>query len=77
MWIIIVLLSVIAVLILMLCVPLELAFDASVPGKPRVRFKLLWLFGLVGREMVGRFLDWFENLECGVDLMTQEHYTAP
>jgi hypothetical protein len=25
-----------------------------VPGKPRVRFKLLWLFGLVGREMVGR-----------------------
>jgi hypothetical protein len=35
-------------------VPLELSFNAGVPGKPRVRFKLLWLFGLVGREMVGR-----------------------
>ncbi|QKT03477.1 FprA family A-type flavoprotein [Ectothiorhodospiraceae bacterium 2226] len=30
-----------------------------------------------GREMVGRFLDWFEHLECGVDLMTQEHYRRP
>lgn len=54
MWIIIALLSVITVLILILCVPLELVFNACVPGKPRVRFKLLWLFGLVGREMVGR-----------------------
>jgi len=35
-------------------VPLELAFHASVPGKPRARFKLLWLFGLVGREMVSK-----------------------
>jgi len=35
-------------------VPLELVFNARVPGKPSVRFKLLWLFGLVGREMVGR-----------------------
>lgn len=54
MWIIIALLSVIAILILILSVPLELAFYASVPGKPRVRFKLLWLFRLVGREMVDR-----------------------
>ena len=54
MWIIIVLLSVITVLILILCVPLEIVFNVNVPGKPRIRFKLLWLFGLVGREMVGR-----------------------
>jgi len=53
-WIIISLLSVIAVLILILCVPLELAFQASVPGKPRVRFKLRWFFGLLGKEMAGR-----------------------
>jgi len=53
-WIIITLLSIIAVLILILCVPLELAFQVNIPGKPRIRFKLLWIFGLVGREMVGR-----------------------
>lgn len=54
MWIIITLLSVFAILILILSVPLELAFHASMPGKPLIRFKLLWFFGLVGREMVGR-----------------------
>ncbi len=31
----------------------------------------------VGKEMVGRFLDWFETLECGIDLLTQKNYTAP
>lgn len=30
-----------------------------------------------GREMVARFLEWFENLQCGVDLMTQAHYRPP
>lgn len=30
-----------------------------------------------GREMVGRFLDWIEQLPCGVDVMTQAHYSAP
>ncbi len=28
----------------------------------------------VGKPMVNRFIDWIEQLECGVDLMTQEHY---
>jgi len=27
-----------------------------------------------GKEMIGQFLDWFENLQCGVDLMTQQNY---
>ncbi len=31
----------------------------------------------VGKEMIGKFLDWFETLECGVDLMTQQNYTVP
>ncbi len=31
----------------------------------------------VGKEMVGKFLDWFETLECGIDLLTQQNYTAP
>jgi len=31
----------------------------------------------VGKEMIGKFLDWFETLECGIDLLTQKNYTAP
>lgn len=31
----------------------------------------------VGETMVNRFLDWFELLQCGVDLMTQQHYSVP
>lgn len=27
-----------------------------------------------GREMIGKFLDWFEQLECGVDNVTQQYY---
>lgn len=30
-----------------------------------------------GKAMVSKFLDWVENLECGVDLMTQENYKLP
>ncbi|PKO54266.1 MAG: MBL fold metallo-hydrolase [Betaproteobacteria bacterium HGW-Betaproteobacteria-2] len=31
----------------------------------------------VGKAMVKRFIDWVENLECGIDLMTQENYRIP
>jgi flavorubredoxin len=31
----------------------------------------------VGKAMVNRFIDWIENLQCGVDLMTQDHYRLP
>ncbi|ADO45381.1 MAG: MBL fold metallo-hydrolase [Hydrogenobacter thermophilus] len=30
-----------------------------------------------GKEMVDRFLNWLENLEVGVDLMTQDRYKLP
>jgi len=30
-----------------------------------------------GRAMVNRFLDWIEDLPCGIDLMTQENYRLP
>lgn len=30
-----------------------------------------------GVEMVDQFIDWVENQECGVDLMTQENYRVP
>jgi flavorubredoxin len=32
---------------------------------------------LKGKAVIGRFLDWIETLQCGVDLMTQEAYVAP
>jgi flavorubredoxin len=31
----------------------------------------------VGKEMIGRFLDWFEKLECGIDRVTQHNYMVP
>jgi flavorubredoxin len=31
----------------------------------------------IGDEMVNRFLDWFETLECGIDLVNQQYYQAP
>ena len=31
---------------------------------------------LVG-SAVGEFIEWVQDLECGVDLMTQDHYTIP
>lgn len=30
-----------------------------------------------GKEMVKRFIDWVEGLECGVDLMNQSDYSLP
>lgn len=30
-----------------------------------------------GKEAVGSFLDWIEDLACGIDLMTQENYRLP
>jgi flavorubredoxin len=31
----------------------------------------------VGKAAVSDFIEWVEKLECGVDLMTQEHYRLP
>ena len=30
-----------------------------------------------GRKMINRFLDWVDQLPCGIDLMTQDHYRVP
>lgn len=30
-----------------------------------------------GKAMVSRFLNWFENLQCGTDLLDQSHYRIP
>ena len=31
----------------------------------------------VGKSMIKQFLDWFENLECGTDLMTEKIFSVP
>ena len=31
----------------------------------------------VGKDAVNKFIDWIEQLECGVDLMTQDSYRLP
>lgn len=30
-----------------------------------------------GKPMIEQVLNWIENLQCGIDLMTQEHYQLP
>ncbi len=30
-----------------------------------------------GKEMIGKFLSWFENLQCGTDILTQADYKVP
>jgi flavorubredoxin len=30
-----------------------------------------------GREVIDELLSWLTELECGIDLMTQEHYRLP
>jgi flavorubredoxin len=30
-----------------------------------------------GKEMVERFINWVENLQVGVDLITQDRYRVP
>lgn len=30
-----------------------------------------------GREMITKFLNWFENLECGIDRVSQQYYQIP
>ena len=45
-----------------------LEVEAIVPQHGRAFF---------GKPVVNEFLDWFANLECGVDLMTQGNYQVP
>ena len=51
MWVIVTLASLAVILVFVLSVPFDMAFQVSVPEKPRFRIKLLWLFGLVSKEI--------------------------
>ena len=51
MWAVVTVCSLILVVILVLSVPLDVAFDVEVYGKPNFRMRLTWLFGLVRKEV--------------------------
>jgi len=50
-WIVIALVSLAALIIFVLCVPLDVALHIDVHRKPRFGMRLAWLFGLVSREV--------------------------
>jgi len=50
-WFVIVLASLVVLIILSLCIPLDLVFRASTEGRPKFSIRLIWLFGLVTREL--------------------------
>ena len=51
MWVIAALASLAVLIILVLCVPLNMAFRLDGDGRPRFRMRLVWLFGLVSKEV--------------------------
>ena len=54
MWLIVILASLVALIVLVLCVPLDAVFYLDVYGKPKFGMRLEWLFGLVGKEIRAR-----------------------
>jgi len=50
-WAVVTLCSLILVITLVLCVPLDVVFDLEVYGRPKFRMRLTWLFGLVSKEL--------------------------
>lgn len=54
MWFIVTLVSLAVIVGLVLSVPFDIAFQVNMPGRPRFRMKVLWLFGLVSKEITRR-----------------------
>ena len=51
MWVVTTLASLAAVIILVLCIPLNAVLHIDVHGRPKFRVRLVWLFGLVSKEV--------------------------
>ena len=51
MWVITALASLAVLAVLVLCVPLDMVVRLDVDGRPRFRMRLVWLFGLVSKEV--------------------------
>ncbi len=50
MWVIVTLASLVLLIVVILCVPLDVAVRLDVYGRPKFSLRLEWLFGLVSRE---------------------------
>jgi len=50
-WVIVTLASLAAVIILVLCIPLDTVLRIDVYGRPKSQVRLVWLFGLVSKEV--------------------------
>jgi hypothetical protein len=50
-WVIVALVSLIILIILALCIPLDLIFQINISESPSFGLRLLWLFGLVHRDL--------------------------
>ncbi len=51
MWVIIALFSLILLVILVLCIPLDLIFQVNTSESPTFRIRLLWFLGLIDRDL--------------------------
>ena len=51
MWVVITLASLAAVIILILCIPFNAVLHIGVYGRPKFQVRLVWLFGLVSKEV--------------------------
>jgi hypothetical protein len=50
-WVIVGLVSLIILIILVLCIPLDFFFQINVSESPSFRFRTLWLFGLIDKDL--------------------------
>jgi hypothetical protein len=50
-WVIIALVSLFVLIILILCIPFDAAFRVDIYGSPRFSLRLVWLFGLVKKDL--------------------------
>jgi hypothetical protein len=53
-WLIVTLSSLLALILLVLSAPLDLTFHLDIHGRTKFSLKLVWLFGLVGKELKRR-----------------------
>ena len=51
MWVVVAPASLVVLIILVLCVPIEMSFHTEVYGRPKFKTRLSWLFGLVNKEL--------------------------
>jgi len=50
-WVVAALASLVFLIILVLCIPVDMSFHLEAYGKPKFKMKMVWLFGLVNKEL--------------------------